>query len=843
LTKSLNRAILFFLCVLISFCPRNYYAQTAIQDTLKKPVVDTLEADQDQELEGKVEYVGNDSMVCIMSESKLLLYGNSHVNYGSMDLRSEFIEVDYKKNLVTAYGRKDSVGKNVGTPIFKEGADEMNAEKIMYNLKTKRGKIFNALTKQGELLVQGSEIKKDSTDIIYMKDMRCIPCKDEDARTKFRATKAKIIPDDKIVTGPMYLEVGGVPTPLALPFGFFPNTKKQKNGILLPMPGRSATQGFFMQDGGFYWGISDQTDMIIKSDIYSNGSWAVKTTNDYDVNYKATGAVNLSYKSFNFGDKDVPTSYSKDKSYSVAWTHTQDNKSNPTIRFSSNVNYVNNQRINRINAPNSNQFLNNTFQSNINFTKSFKLGSVSTNAMHSQNTSLHTAEITFPSLTFNLNRFFPFKRENAVRQNVFDKIGVNYLFEARNTLAGADSTLFDGNIEKKLKYGIKHSVPISTNFNVLKYITVTPALNFSSVMYTSSTSKRFVSDAVPPVVKIDTANGFVTGYDGNFSTAMNTKVYFDYLYKKGRLSQIRHLMIPTLTYLFRPDLGEEQYGFYKKVQTDTLKNFTTYSIFERSLFGGPAPGKQNSLSVNLFNSLDAKTKKMTDTGYVYNKISMLQEMSVNGSYNFAADSFRMSDVRLSARTKLFKRFDVQGSANYDPYAYDKFTDKRLKTFAYETGTIARFTSASFIVSTSLSSNMLEAAARKRNPTLTNGVEQGGPKDLNKDEKLPWNIMANYGLTLKNDKDRVIQPQQTLTFSGDVMPTKFWKIGVTSGFDFLGKKLSYTAINVYRDLKCWEARIDWVPFGANKSYRVVINLKAAMLRDFKIPKQNLPVNNF
>jgi len=847
LTQKLNSKLFFFFLLLISFVPGAINAQVAPEDTLKKVSVDTLDAEDDQTLESKISYLAEDSMVYIKSGAKVLLYGKAHVQYGDMDLKAEYIEIEYEKNLMIAYGKKDSLGKNVGTPVFKDGQQEMNAEKIMYNLKTKKGKIFNALTKQGELLVFGNEIKKDSTNIIYMKDMKCIPCKDEDARTIFRATKAKIIPDDKIVTGPMYLEIGGVPTPLALPFGFFPNTKKQKNGLLLPMPGKSASQGFFLQDGGYYMGINDQTDMVLKGDVYANGSWALRTTNNYYVVYKALGAVNLGYKQFNFGDKDIPSKFSTEKAYNVGWTHTQDNKSNPTIRFSANVNYVNNQRINRINAQNSGQFLNNTFQSNINFTKSFKLSSLSLNATHSQNSITHFSEITFPSLTYNVNRFFPFKREKAARQNVLDKIGINYLLEARNTLSGLDSTLFEGDLEKKLKYGVKHSVPISTNFNVLKYITVTPALNFSSVMYMKSTSKTFVTDSTPAgIIKTNPVDGFSAGYDANFSTAMNTKVFFDYFFMKGRLQQIRHLMIPTLTYSYRPDLGEPQYGFYKEVQRDTLGNKTSYSIFENTLFGGPARGTSNSLGINLSNNIEAKTRKKTDTGYVYNKSVLMQNLSLSTSYNFAADSFKMSAIGITARTKLFKYFDVVANSQYDPYAYDKTSGRVINKFAYDYNkTPARFKSANFAVTSSVSNNMLEAMKKKRNPTVTNGVESGAENDLNKGGKLPWNVYINYGLSFAPDVTRVdvIHPTQSLNLSGDVMPTKFWKIGITSGYDFTNRKLSYTSVNLYRDLKCWEARIDWVPFGANKSYRLVINLKSSMLKDFKIPYQNPAINNF
>lgn len=847
MTIKLNIKGVFFLLLLISSIPALYNAQTGGKDTLKKVSVDTLDAGNDESLEDKITYTAQDSAVFIASSSNVFLYGKAVVEYGDMNLQSEFIEIDYEKNLVTAYGKKDSLGKNVGTPVFKDGAQEMNAEKIMYNLKSKKGKIFNALTKQGELLVVGKEIKKDSSNVIYMKDMRCIPCQYEDARTVFKATKAKIIPDDKIVTGPMFLEIGGVPTPLGLPFGYFPNTKKQHNGILLPQFGNSSTLGYNLRDGGFYWGINDKTDMIIRGDVYANGSWTLKTTNDYNVLYKANGAVSLSYSQFNFGDKDIPSTAGKEKTYSIKWDHIQDNKSNPTIRFTANVNYVNNQRINRLNAINSGQFLTNTFQSNVNFTKSFKASSLSLNATHNQNTQTHYAEINLPSLTYNINRFFPFKRANAVRQNVLDKIGISYLLEARNSLTGADSTLFKGNIENKLRYGIRHSVPISTNFNIARYITVTPALNFSSVMYTKSTRQEFINHYTPTSnIKTDTVNGFVGGYDANFSTALNTQVYFDYAFRKGKVSRVRHLLIPTLTYSYRPDLGEEQYGFWKKVQTDTTgRNFKRYSIFDNTLFGGPAIGKTNALTVNLSNNVEAKVRKKTDTGFVYNKVTVLQNVSLNGSYNFAADSFKMSMISLSGRTKIFKYFDLVASSTFDPYGYDLVTRKRIKEFSStHNQQLVQFAGANLAVNTSFGSNQLEAMRKTRQPpNMTNGAERGAVDDLDKTEKIPWNLDMYYNLAFTNVNYQTLKTTQTLNMKGDIAPTKNWKLGVTTGFDFTTKRISYTSINIYRDLKCWEAHIDWVPFGIRKSYYLTINLKSSMLREFKIPKRSIPMDNF
>jgi hypothetical protein len=844
LTPFKGQILVLLRLLLISVPILSYSQNLTPTDTIYKNRVDSL--DEEDPLDKVVIYNARDSIRYEAQGDKIFLYGESYVEYGDMNLKAEFIEIDYSKNLVTAYGTVDSTGKKVGTPIFKDKAQEFNAEKIMYNLKTKKGKIFNVLTKQGDLLVFGNEIKKDSTDVVYMKNLKCIPCQFEDAKTVFRATKAKIIPDDKIVTGPMYLEISGVPTPLMLPFGYFPNSKKRHNGILLPFVGNSPGQGYFLKDGGFYWGISEKADMYIRGDIYSNGSWGVRTTNDYMVSYKYNGAVNLGYSEFLIGDRDIPAQFSKQKSYNINWLHNQDNKNDPSVHFSANVNYMN-QKYNKYNSLNTGQYLANTFQSNINFTKTWRLSSLSINAMGAQNTITGIVDLSFPQLTFNVNRFFPFKRANAVKPNVFDKIGVNYLMEARNTLSGYDSILFKGDLEKKMKYGIRHSLPISTNFNVFKYITVTPAVNLSAVMYTRTSDIYAVKTGTLYNLDTATVNGFQAGYDGNFTTAVSTKLFMDYMFKSKRLKQIRHLLIPTITYLYRPDFGEEQYGFWKNIVTDTIGTVKRYTIFRDNIFGGPAPGEQNTLNFNLNNNIEAKVRKNTDTGYVYNKATVLQNLSLSGYYNFAADSLNMSNISVSARNKLFKFFDLVGAANFDPYAYDTLGKHSIRKYNYEdNGRLVRFTQANLAVNAGFSSNALEAIRNARNPpNLTNGAERGAEqKPVIEEGKLAWNLNIFYNMTITQAymqaKPKYIQ---SLNFSGDINVTKYWKIGATSGYDFTNKQLSYTSVNLYRDLKCWEARIDWVPFGFRKSYSFTINLKTSMLSDIKIPRQRQWYDNF
>ena len=374
-------------------------------------------------------------------------------------------------------------------------------------------------------------------------------------------------------------------------------------------------------------------------------------------------------------------------------------------------------------------------------------------------------------------------------------------------------------------------------------------------MYTKSIMKEFFldrrymgpTDTVSRIVQGTRSNKVsdaAIGYDASFSTAFNTQVYFDYKFKKGKVKQIRHLLIPTLTYNYRPDFGESQYGFWKKVQYDTLGRTQNYSIFERSIFGGPGIGKTNGLGINLNNTIDAKLKQKTDTGITFKKVALLQNLGLSTFYNFAADSFKMSDVVLSARTTLLKNINVTLNSVFSPYAYDKGSGRLVNKFAYEYDRrLARFTGGNISVSSSIGSNMIAAARKaKQAPELTNGAERGAQNDLNREEKLPWNLNMSYVLTLTNAGDRKIQPIQTLNFSGDIMPTKFWKLGVTSGFDFNTQKLSYTSFNIYRDLKCWEARIGWIPFGFNRGYNFTLNIKAAMLSEFKVPRKSNSLDN-
>jgi hypothetical protein len=413
------------------------------------------------------------------------------------------------------------------------------------------------------------------------------------------------------------------------------------------------------------------------------------------------------------------------------------------------------------------------------------------------------------------------------------------MLTAQNTISGFDSSIFSGNILEKMKNGIKQSLPISTNFNVLKYITVSPQINLTSVTFLNSTSKEFVTSynnrAVDTIIS-KRNKGLVNGYDANFSTSINTKLYFDFLFKNGPLKQIRYLLIPTLNYNYRPDFGEEQYGFWKKVQSDTLGNYKTYTVFEDNIYAGPSKGKQNALGINLNNTIDAKIKQKTDTGTVYKKLAIIQNMGISTNYNFAAQEFKLSNINLTARTVLYKNININANSSFDPYAIDEVSNNRINKLLYDHNKkLARLVNASLAIGTSINSSMFILSPQSEE------TKKAKPSNLII-EKTTWNLSASYLASVSNPTNKKLETAQTLNFGGDFMPTKFWKITISSGYDFINKKISYTSFDVYRDLKCWEARIRWVPFGINKSYNLSINLKMSMLSQFKIPKNRQTLDN-
>ena len=780
-------------------------------------------------------------MVFDMLNQKAYLYNNAVVVYEDVKLEAGYIELDFGKDLLYARGIKDSAGNITQKPVSTQGSEKFNAGEIAYNFKTKKGTIKEVITQQGDGYIHGSKVKKDSTDIYYVAEGKYTTCDLEHPHFYIEAKKIKVIPDNKIITGPAELYIADVPTPLVLPFGFFPNKKGRASGILIPTYGESNQWGFFLKDGGFYFGTNEYVDLALRGDIYSNGSYGLSAASNYNYRYHFNGLFNFKYSRIIEGDKELPNAV-RQNVFAVQWNHVQDSKANPTRRFSANVNAASSS-FNKYNGTVTGSYLTNTMQSNIAFSKMFPSTpfSFSANARHSQNTINKQINLTLPELTFNMTRIYPVKMiasNSGVGNKWYDKIGISATINAKNDISTYDSLLFQSSTINQMRNGMLITVPISTSMNVFKYFTFTPSISTRSMIYKESIS-RYYDDATQ-MAYTDTVNGVKMAYDYSALATLNTRLYGDYFFRTKWLKQIRHVATPSVSVSYRPDFSESQYGFYNTVQIDSTGKTQQYSIFQNGIYGSPGAGPSGMLIFGLNNTVEAKIKQRTDSGTVDRKISLIDNLSIGASHNMAAKSFKWSAIAVNARTKLFKNLDVNGSLSIDPYQLDS-VGQRIEVFEWANNRIGRITSASLALGTSLRAKEKKGTT---NTTTNTNAANAIPYDYNYmithpnayvDFNIPWNVSAYYNLyyTKPGFKATVTQ---TVTYNGSVYLTKNWEAGITSGYDFTNKQATVTSINVHRNLHCWEMTFTWVPFGFRQSFMLNINVKSSTLKDLKLTRK-------
>ncbi len=797
-------------------------------DTIKKTV------ESNSFLKEKVIYSATDSMLIDKINQKAYLYNNAVVLYDGLNLKAGYIEIDFGKNTVFATTMKDSAGKDIQKPVFEQGEEKLVAEKITYNFKTKKGKITDVITQQGEGFIHGRDIKKDTNNVYYVGHGKYTTCDLEHPHYFIGAKKIKIIPDDKIVTGPAVLWIADIPTPLAIPFGYFPNKKGRASGILLPTYGESTNLGFFLKDGGFYFGMNEYVDLALRADGYSNGSYGAKAASNYRKRYRYSGGLSVNYSRFIEGDIELPNSKTRNDFF-VRWSHTQDPKSRPNSRFSANVN-AGSSSYNKYNGNVTGDYLSNTFQSNISYSKSFSGTpfNFSANARHSQNTITKKVDISLPELALNMNRIYPFKSKKSVGNKWYDKIGLSATANARNDINTYDTLLFTDRTLHQMRNGVRFTMPISTSFNVLKYFTFTPTINTASNIYFETIQKRY--DPNINYVFTDTITGAKMANDFSVSSGLSTRLYGDYFFRGKRLKQIRHVATPTLSTSYRPDFGESGYGYYKNVQIDATGKEQQYSIFQNGIYGSPQAGKSGLIGFSLNNSLEAKIRQKTDSGNVDKKIPILESFNVGFAYNLAAKNFNWSVININGRTKLFNVLDINASASLDPYQIDS-VGNRIEVYEWKNNKIGRITSSNVSLSTNLRSKDGNANKAKSSTAGTQDELDyiNSHRDAYVDFNVPWNLNVYYNINYS--KPGITETvSQSVTFNGDLSLTEKWKISVTSGYDFTQKKMTLTSVNVYRDLHCWEMRFNWVPFGFRQSFSIDINVKSSILKDLKLSRR-------
>jgi len=793
---------------------------------------DTLPATNSGELKSKVQYTAKDSIRFDIINERVFLYGKARITYEDIELDADYVEVDWVKRQLYAKGSVDSAGKDQGLPVFKQGEDMFTSQSVTYNFDTKKGKIRQVTTKQGEGYILGESVKKIDEKSYYIWKGAYTTCDAPHPHYSISSNKLKVIQNNKVITGPAYLVIEDVPTPLMVPFGYFPTRKGRASGILFPSYGESARLGFFFKEGGYYFGIGDVVDFALTGDIYTLGSWGTKLISNYANRYHYNGNLSVSYSEIKTSEKELPD-YNLFKDFFVRWSHRQDPKARPSSNFSANVN-AGSSGYYQNNISSANNYLTNTFQSSIAWSKFWpgKPYSFSASLSHSQNTITKDVSMSLPNTNFSVNRFYPFKRKITVGvEKWYEKIGVSYQNNFQNSVQTKDSLLFK--TSNQFRYGMSHSIPVSTSFKILKHFTLSPSVTYNERWYPETIRKNYI--AGEDSIVTDTIKGFRAARDFIFSTSLNTRVYGMVQMKKGKIAAIRHVLSPTLTYGYRPDFGDPSFNYYKNYQLNSDGQVGQYSVFETGIYGGPPSGRYGVIGLNIDNNLEMKVRSYTDSTVNLKKIKIFESLSAAISYNTAVDSLNWSNINVNGRTTLFDKVNLNISGSFDPYVYDTLGRRINKTELNENNRLARLVNASASIGFNLTGG-------NKPKTSTKGTEdelEQINRNINDyvDFSIPFNLMVSYSLSYSRAGLLQAVVNQILNFNGDISLTPKWKITFNSGYDFTAKDLSYTSLGIYRDLHCWEMRVNWVPFGIQENYYFQINVKSSILQDLKLSKKN------
>ena len=860
INKKHIKVIPLLICFFYSFFNNNYlFSQDIEKDTIYSDTLKNKLILDDVRRKAK-------GYIKINNKEKIItLFDNAELYYMDIELRSGIIKFDWETNVVSAGRIKDSLGNYIQSPIFKQGGDEINPDSLRYNFDTKKALIWNSRTTQNEMNVFSSATKKENDSIYFIKEAKVTTSKNlDDPEYYIRIRSGKFIPKNKIIAGPSNLYIYDVPTPIFLPFAYFPLTEDRNSGFIFPTIGQNNRRGYFFQNGGYYLAPSEYFDLTLLGDYYTNGSYGMRVESSYRKRYSFNGRLSLRFENLIDGERGLP-GYSKSNIYNIRWTHSQDSKANPYNRFSASVNLGSSnyfrESLNQINTPN---FLNNTLNSSVSFSKTFRgypSVNVSLTASHSQNTRSKTVDLVLPTFQGNVERVYPFVKKNGQKKGIIKNINLQYTFRGENRINTTDSLFFKKGMFDDAKYGMKHTIPVSTNFKVLKHFSVSMNGNFDEI-WTGNTILRNDYDTVNQEEggKIQ-VKGFDRFSQYNFGMSLGTTIYGLFNFKENsRIQSIRHVIRPSVSYNIRPSFEK----YYDTYIIDANGNTAEYTRFEENFFGLPSRRYSSAIGLQISNNIEAKIKEKDSLATEPRKVTILNNLNFSTSYNLAADSLRLSPVRMTTGTNIFKnKLNLNLSATFDPYSINNNGFRINKLNIADGGGLFRMTSANLNMNFSIDSKSFNSKNKSENSeNLTGGGRTddlfGSSQDLTKstfddDEddgrrkenlteyinKIGWDFRFAHSLTYLNNRKQRKIGNNSLMFSGNIILSKKWKIGGSSGYDFKNKGFTYTQLRFERDLDSWKMNFSWVPFSIRESWYFFIGIKSGFLSDLKYDKRKEP----
>ena len=818
-------------------------------------------------IEDIIVHIAKDYTIQNARDKTVTLYNEANISYTDIDLKAGIIIVDYKKNTLFAKGIIDSIGYTQ-LPIFKQGGQESEQDSILYNFKSKRALIYGLKTKQGEMYTYGKKTKRVNDSTIYIRNIRFTTSEKKIPDYYIATNKAKLVPGKKIIVGSSNLVLADIPTPIFLPFAYFPIGETNVSGFLIPaFDTGSSSRGIGIQNGGYYFAINDYMDLTVLGDAYSNGSWGMRLSSNYRKRYRFSGSFNFNFENNINGIRGFDD-FSKANNFNIRWSHSQDAKASPNSRFTASVNLGSSKFFRESqNQFNVSQTQTNTLNSSINYSKTF-VGTpfnMNVTASHQQNTNTEKITMTLPTLTLNMNRIYPFAGKGGVQKTPIQKMGFNYTLQGQYLINTTDDDFFKSKMFETARSGAQHRTGTNTNIKAFKYFTLSPSVNYEETWQFDYIQKEY--DITNNVVVTDTLRGFKSYREYNAGISLSTNVYGTFNFKKGRLKKIRHTFRPSISYSYRPDFKDK---YLKKVQRSAdATDFLDYTVFDQGIYGAPSGGLSNTIGISLNNVLEAKVApKDPESDEEDEKITLLNNLNFNSSYNIAGDSLRWSPVSFSAGTRLFKdKLAVNLSGSLDPYKVVS-SNGRITRINQFNPNILRLTNANLTANYSISSSDFDKKSKKdskdnngngaqngtdilgANINPTNGLNQSSTNNNNQRNKdkettlykadIPWSINLAYSTNYRNNGiDGGEIGVHSIMFSGNVELSPKWKMGYSSGYDVKGGAFTFSRFNFTRDLDSWQFNFNWVPFGTNSSYTFFIGVKSSILSDLKWDKNKPP----
>ncbi len=824
-------------------------------------------------LEGIVKYKAKDYVSINQREQKIYLYNEAEVYYKDMEIKSGIIVIDYNKNLIYAGRIKDSTGYSQ-RPVFKQGSNVVEPDSIIFNSDNRKAIIFNSRTEQQGTNIYAPISKRENDSVIFMKDARITTSENiDDPEYQFIVSKIKLVPNKKVVASAGYMEIYGVPTPIAVPFAYFPLTRKQTSGIIFPSFGEDTgnDRGYFVQNGGYYFAISDYVDLAVLGDYYTNGSYGLRLESNYAVRYRFNGNLSFRYENLLNSERGFPD-FAQNIIYNIRWSHNQDAKANPNSRFSASVNLGSSQYFQQsINQLNQSSFLNNTLASSVSYSRTFQgepQVNVNATATHSQNTNTEAINLTLPTLQTSVSRVFPFAPKSGTKKGILQNINFQYNSRAEYRINTTDSLFGSSQMFDDALAGMQHNIPITTNFKLFKYLSASASTNYQE-NWTLKTINRFFDDVNNEVVTQD-VNGFDSFRTYNFSASIGTTLYgrfpLDKKNKGRKINTIRHVIRPAITYTVSPAF-DQYYETFEVIDADgtTTEEFTR---FENFLFGRPSNRYSSSIGLTIGNNIEAKVRSKDSTDTELKKIVLLNNLNFSTTYDLAADSLNLSPVRVTGGTQLFnKKMNVNFGATLDPYALDN-NNRKINTFNINNGgSLFRLTSANLNISYALSSDSFSGNQERDERAVQESLRSGGraddlfgkPQDFadqqlnelrnedreKKEDKelynysIPWSVRFAYAVNYTNTTRQNQISSHSLMFSGDIELSPRWTVGASSGYDFLNQGFTFTQLRFERDLLSWRMNFTWVPFSDRSSWNFFIGIRSNLFKDIKYDQRRQP----